>query len=86
MTAPTVTLPIPDRPAMARAYRTIAQQIHPVTTGSIELKIDDRATAQTVAALLGLAASWARDLAPDVPASDNAAALFAAAARLDMAD
>lgn len=83
---PTASLPKADRPAVARAYRVLAQQLHPVSSGSIELKIDDPITARTVAALIHIAASMARDKAPDLPVSDNAAALCSAAARLDMAD
>ena len=86
MTTAVDTLVRPDRPAMARAYRVIAQQIDPVSMNLADLKIDDRATARTVAALIAIAADWARSLAGDVPANENAAALSAAAARLDMAD
>ncbi|MBR7191913.1 hypothetical protein [Gordonia sp. SCSIO 19800] len=86
MTSAVDTLVRPDRPAMARAYRIVAQQVHPVSTNLAGLKIDDRQTAQTVAALIAIAADWACSLAGDAPASENAAALSAAAARLDMAD
>lgn len=84
MPEPIESLEQRDPAAIARAYRIVAQQLHPVSTVVETLKIDDLATRATVAALIAMAAEWARGLAPDVSASDNAAAIFGAGARLDV--
>ncbi len=84
MTEPTRSLEERDPAAIARAYRIVAQQLYPVSTVVETLNIDDPETQATVAALIVMAAEWARGLAPDVSTSDNAAAIFAASARLDV--